>query len=177
MKLFKSFLYVSALGVIAHFVGEELDRDRFDENAYPFACRKWEDGGRIYRKLGIRHWKDRMPDMSRVLPDMFPKKLTEAKNTEMVRRLIKETCVAEFIHNCLSILFFMGIWMINGFGIEGFFLGFFSVACNLPYVLIQRYNRPMLVRYLKKLERKQETVRALSSSCAAEDTDKERFRV
>ena len=28
------------------------------------------------------------------------------------RVIIKETCVAEFIHNCLSILFFIGVWMI-----------------------------------------------------------------
>ncbi|MBE6598450.1 MAG: hypothetical protein E7638_03295 [Ruminococcaceae bacterium] len=155
MKLFKSALYVGFLGVAAHFVGEALDRDRFNENAYPFASRKWEQGGRIYRRLGVRRWMDRMPDMSKILPDMFPKRLTEASNAETVRRLIKETCVAEFVHNCLSILFFIGIWLINGCSAEGVFLGAFAVVCNLPYVIIQRYNRPMLMRYLRRLEEKQ----------------------
>ncbi len=168
MKLFNSFLYVGALGIAAHFVGEAFDRDRFNENAYPFACRKWEDGGRIYRRLGVRRWKDKMPDMSRILPDMFPKKLTEADSVEMVRRLIKETCVAEFIHNCLSILFFIGIWIIYDCTLKGFALGTFAVVCNLPYVIIQRYNRPMLMRYLEKLERKKKN----AAEPVAESPDK-----
>jgi len=175
MKLFKSIIYVGVLGIAAHFVGEALDRERFNENAYPFACRSWENGGRIYRRLGIRRWKDKMPDMSRILPDMFPKKLTEAGSTEMVRRLIKETCVAEFIHNCLSILFFIGIWLLNDCSAEGVFLGFFAVICNLPYVVIQRYNRPMLVRYLEKLERKQRSCEALTEETA--ETEKEHSHV
>lgn len=178
MKLFNSLLYVGALGIAAHFVGEAFDRERFNENAYPFACRKWEQGGRIYRRLGIRRWKDKMPDMSRILPDMFPKKLTEANSTEMVRRLIKETCVAEFIHNCLSILFFIGIWMIYDGSMKGFSLGVFAVLCNLPYVIIQRYNRPMLIRYLQKLERKQkDAAEGASDSAAEESSDKERYHV
>ncbi len=174
MRLFKSMLYVGALGIIAHFAGEALDRDRFNENAYPFACRPWEREGRIYRKLGVRRWKDKMPDMSKVLPDMFPKKLTDAGSLDMVRRLIKETCVAEFIHNCLSILFFIGIWLLNGCTAEGVFLGTFAVVCNLPYVIIQRYNRPMLVRYLRRLEQKQQSDGALDHLA---ETEKERSRV
>jgi len=178
MKLFNSLLYVGALGIAAHFVGEAFDRERFNENAYPFACRKWEQGGRIYRRLGIRRWKDKMPDMSRILPDMFPKRLTEANSTEMVRRLIKETCVAEFIHNCLSILFFIGIWMIYDGSMKGFSLGVFAVLCNLPYVIIQRYNRPMLIRYLQKLERKQKDAAEGASDAAAEEaSDKEKYHV
>lgn len=170
MKLFHSALYVGALGIAAHFIGEALDRGRFDENAYPFAPRKWENGGRIYRRLGIRRWKDKMPDMSRVLPDMFPKKLTEADSVEMVSRLIKETCVAEFIHNCLSILFLIGIWLIHDCSMEGFSLGVFAVLCNLPYVIIQRYNRPMLMRYLDRLKRKQRMKVAVKVSQANEES-------
>lgn len=175
MKFIKSFLYVSALGIAAHFVGEAFDRERFDENAYPFACRRWEQGGKIYRRLGIRQWKDKMPDMSRIMPDMFPKKLTDATSPQMVRRLIKETCVAEFIHNCLSILFFIGIWLIYDCSLKGFALGGFAVLCNLPYVIIQRYNRPMLVRYLEKLERKQRSAATAAEEAAAEKEQTERY--
>ncbi len=147
-----------------------MDRDRFDENAYPFACRVWERDGRIWRKLGVHRWKDKMPDMSRILPDMFPKRLTEMRNADMVRRLIKETMVAEFIHNCLSILFFIGIWLLHGCTTEGVCLGAFAVVCNLPYVIIQRYNRPMLMRYLRRLEKRQ------AAETAAAESEKETTR-
>lgn len=172
MKIFNSALYVGFLGVAAHFVGEAIDRERFDENAYPFACRRWEQGGKIYRKLGVRRWKDRVPDMSRILPDMFPKKLTDSGDIETVRRLIKETCVAEFIHNCLSILFLMGIWLINDCTMEGFLLGAFATVCNLPYVIIQRYNRPMLMRYLTMLEHKRKNPLHKNAETAAAEAEK-----
>lgn len=174
MEIFKSALYVGLLGILAHFVGEAFDRERFNENAYPFACRRWERGGKVYRKLGVRHWKDKVPDMSRVLPDMFPKKLTDSGNAETVRRLIKETCVAEFIHHCLSVLFIMGIWLINDCTTGGFMLGLFAAACNTPYIIIQRYNRPMLVRYLTMLERKQKTI---DSSAVQSDAEEEKSKV
>jgi len=171
MKIFKSALYVGFLGVISHFIGEALDREKFDENAYPYACRKWDRGGKIYLKLGVRKWKNKLPDMSKVMPDMFPKRLDNANDIDSVKRLIKETCVAEFIHNCLSILFIIGIWLINGRSMDGFMLGLFAALCNTPYVIIQRYNRPMLIKYLKMLERKAYQPRQPAELALLKDTD------
>ncbi len=47
-----------------------------------------EKGGRIYLKLGIRKWKDHLPDMSCLMPDMVRKDLGSDPAV-----LVQETCV------------------------------------------------------------------------------------
>ena len=69
----RAALYAAALGVLAHPVGQALPRRWFDPHQAPYRCRDWEKGGRVYNKLHIRRWKDRLPDMSRLMPDMVKK--------------------------------------------------------------------------------------------------------
>lgn len=68
-------------------------------------------------------------------------------------RMIQETCVAEFIHaaNCI-----LGLYCLKIFpGIGGIIVVFiYAVVFNLPYILIQRYNRPRLIRLYKHLEQR-----------------------
>ena len=74
----RAALYAAALGILAHPVGQALPRRWFDPYQAPYRCRDWEQGGRVYNKLHIRRWKDRLPDMSRLMPDMVKKKLAAA---------------------------------------------------------------------------------------------------
>ena len=57
--------------------------------------------------------------------------------------MIRETCVAEFIHVllCIASLGCLRIW--PGFG--GFCMAFLYTLGNIPFIMIQRYNRPRLV--------------------------------
>ena len=73
----RAALYAAALGILAHPVGQALPRRWFDPHRAPYRCRDWEKGGRVYNKLHIRRWKDRLPDMSRLMPDMVKKKLAK----------------------------------------------------------------------------------------------------
>lgn len=75
-------------------MGQALPRRWFDPHRAPYRCRDWEKGGRVYNKLHIRRWKDRLPDMSRLMPDMVKKKLAAADPMS----LVQETCVAECVH-------------------------------------------------------------------------------
>ena len=108
----------------------------------------------FYEKLKIRKWKDRMPDMSRVMADMVPKQLGKCPKSSDAWRLVQETCRAEIVHwgLCLCapvIYFFWWNWI-------GVCLSCLTVLCNLPFVLIQRYNRPALVRLAVRLELREE---------------------
>lgn len=68
-------LYLAVLGVAAHPLGQALPRKWFCAEKAPWRSAPWEKGGRIYLKLGIRKWKDHLPDMSRLMPDMVRKDL------------------------------------------------------------------------------------------------------
>lgn len=154
MKLLMSIVYVAVIGILAHYIGESMPRGWFSENKFPYRIYAFEKNGRIYEKIGIRSWKTKLPDMSRIMRDMLPKRVTFDATSESVGALLKETCVAEFIHQCLCVLS-VGIYFIwkNSTGVV---LMFVFIFCNIPFILIQRYNRPHLTSLKNRLKKREE---------------------
>ena len=62
--------------------------------------------------------------------------------------MIKETCIAEAAHLALMIMGFgcASIWEGKG----GVVISIVYFIVNIPFVLIQRYNRPRLRRILRQ---------------------------
>lgn len=152
MSLLYAALYVAALGILSHFVGQALPRAHFDPQRFPYRSTDWENGGKVYEKLGIKHWKDRLPDMSKIMPDMVKKKMSAVKSQGM-DVLIAETCVAECVHWALILLslgiffFWRGAWAVV-------FWLVYNLLGNLPFIIIQRYNRPRLVMLEQRRKRR-----------------------
>ena len=147
---------IAALGGVTFFIiGQSLPRSWFDPGAFMYRSRKWENGGRIYERVYVRKWKDIVPDMSRIVPGVFKKKVSLANDLKSMRRLIKETCVAELIH-WLLILFIspMIFRAMRGFG--GFAAAAVYILGNLVFIIIQRYNRPRLIALYKRMEKRRE---------------------
>lgn len=147
-------LYLALIGIIFFLIGRILPKEKFSYEKFPFRSFSIEKDGRIYNSIGIRKWKNGFPDMSRILPVLIPsKKLPIAPSSEQIKLMIQETCIAEFIHSLLSLLGFgcvfiwksLGGWIISGLYMIG----------NLPYIIIQRYNRPKLVKLLHSLRVKE----------------------
>lgn len=159
MKLLTSIVYVAVIGILAHYIGESLPRSLFNENKFPYRIFSFEKGGRIYERIGIRKWKTKLPDMSRIMRDMLPKRVTYNATSQSINLLIKETCVAEFIHIWLC-LFSVGIYLIwkNYIGI---ILSLVFVVCNIPFILIQRYNRPHLISLRDRMLKREEKSRCV----------------
>lgn len=154
MKLLMSIAYVAVIGILSHYIGESLPRRLFGEYKFPFRTYKWERDGKIYNRLKIKKWKNRLPDMSRVMRDMLPKKVTYDATSADIDALIKETCVAECVHYWLC-LFAVGIYLIWK-NYVGVILALVFVACNIPFMMIQRYNRPHLIKLRQKLLKREE---------------------
>lgn len=149
-----AILYLAILGIASHYIGNALPRSWFDATKFPYKCYSWEDGGKVYKKLGVHRWKDKAPDMSRVCTDMRPKTVRSGMNTEDIAALTAETCVAECVHWAL-ILLSPGVLFIspNLFGAILFMMDI--LLLNLPFIVIQRYNRPKLVRYCGALAKRE----------------------
>ena len=116
-----------------------------------FKKRCWELDGRLYVKLfRVKAWKDRVPEageLFRINP--FNKKRFISKQKAYVERFILETCRGELAH-WLPILFYplsiiwnppIGCWIMLAY----------ALLANLPFVIIQRYNRIRLVRLGKEI--------------------------
>ncbi len=154
MKLVLSITYVVVLGILMHYFGESLPRRFFLFDRFPYKPFPFEKEGRVYEAVGVRKWKTRVPDMSRIMKDMLPKKIERGADSKAIRALIKETCVAEFVHKLLCVLG-IGIYFIwkNYIGV---LLSMLFTLCNLPFIIIQRYNRPHLIRLMRRLEEREE---------------------
>lgn len=150
MELFNCILYVAGIGIASNIVGALIPRQRLHPDRFPFRMFKWERKGQVYVKLGIRYWKDRVPDVSKVLPFLYRKKVAHENTRENLTRLIQESCVAETIHSLLIIASLGVVWIWRGKW--GWFIWVLCCVGNVPFILIQRFNRPRLVRTLDHLQ-------------------------
>jgi glycosyl-4,4'-diaponeurosporenoate acyltransferase len=133
-------------GFISHIIKPEF----YSIENFIFKPRRWELNGKIYTRIFlVRLWKDKVPEAGELFKiNPFNKKRLVSKDEKYLERFLLETCRAEFSH-LLPILFFplcvffnppVGIW-IN--------LAYVLLA-NLPFIIIQRYNRIRFNRILKR---------------------------
>lgn len=144
MEMLWTIFYVIFLGIVSHFYGQALPRRWFDPEKFPYRAFAFEKNGRIYRYLSIQKWQNKLPDMSRVMRDMVPKRMHKGMTVSDVDELVAETCVAEHVHTLLCICFLL----IAKFWKDRTWIPLWLIytACNIPFILIQRYNRPMWLR-------------------------------
>lgn len=150
--LLKGVFYLLALSLLAHPVGQALPRRWFSGDRWPWASAPFEKEGRFWRKLGVHRWKDKVPDMSRLLGDMVKKQLAPDGKTDYAL-LVQETCVAECVHWALTLLS-AGIFFLWRSGWAALLWLVYNVLGNVSFIVIQRYNRPRLQKLAEKTRRK-----------------------
>lgn len=147
------FWYLFCISVLAFFVGRILPKNWFMWNKYPYHKKSFEE--KLYRKLKIGKWQNYMLDMSKIFKNIMPAKAIKGKpNKETLTLMLRETCIAECIHKTESLLGFFCMFIWRDLGGIIISLIYFLIG-NLPYILIQRYNRPRLVRLLHILEERE----------------------
>lgn len=155
MKLLKCACYLALTGTVGFFVGRLIPKEWLKPETGWFRGFSFEKNGAVYEKLGIRKWHKKVPDMSRILPALMPAKNLSGDYGERLPVMIQETCVAEIVHITVSIAGLRCLWMWPGVG-GVTVTAIHIILLNLPFILIQRYNRPRLIRLQKKLEKKKE---------------------
>ncbi len=156
MRLLLCLLYIPAMGILAHMVGEALPRRWFNPEAWPFAPFKFERNGRIYDKIGVRFWKDKLPDMSKAMPDMTRKSVSMSGGSAQAENVARETCVAETVHWVLMLLSWI-IYRIYACTL-GAVIAIVYALSHIPFIIIQRYNRPTLTLLAKRLKQREERI-------------------
>ena len=144
-------IYLALTGIVGFLLGRILPKKWFRADKFPYRTFRFENDGRIYLRLNIRKWQNRIPDMSKILPKLMPAKaLSHSYGAKELMIMVQETCVAEFIHAllCVAGLFCMLIWKAPG----GVIIAILYFLGNLPFILVQRFNRPRLLKLLARLE-------------------------
>ncbi|NLD58634.1 MAG: hypothetical protein GX647_03095 [Clostridiales bacterium] len=143
------------MGLMCFLIGELLPRRNFDYRAFPYTAFRWEDGGNFYLRFSINRWKDRVPDMSRYIPHTFRKKLNVMRSPDHIEGLIRETCVAELVHWVLILLSPLLLVLMPKIW-NWACMAIYILLGNLPFIMIQRYNRPRLLKLMERQKRMRE---------------------
>ena len=148
MEFWSCACYVALIGCIGFLLGRIIPKGWINSNKFPFASLSFEDQGKLYEKLGIRFWHKRLPDMSKVFPGLMPAKKIGKHLEKELPVMIRETCVAEMTHWALIVasLHCLQLWP----GVGGICIVGLNILGNLPFILIQRYNRPRLQRLYRR---------------------------
>ena len=93
-------LYIAALGVLSFVVGRLIPKHWFHADRFPWVCHPAEQ--KLWKRLHVRKWQAKIPDMSRIFVKIMPEKKLTKENYENLPRMIEETCVAEWTHILLS---------------------------------------------------------------------------
>ena len=156
MNFLKSVLYLMATGVVGFFAGRAIPKSWIVPQKGIFKCFPSEKDGKLYERVGIKKWQKKVPDMSRILPFMMPPKNLMGDYQGRLPTMILETCKAELTHSLMCLVGLPVLWFMPGAGGVAVYL-LYVVVFNLPYILIQRYNRPRLIRLYEKQKRKEMT--------------------
>lgn len=170
------------LGIIAlttcyHFtvrlvIGSIVDynlKNTVDYTRKWFKQRDFEE--RLYKNLHVKKWKDSMPTADENL-------FLLSKHT--LEKIISAGCQAEIVHELCAAAGLLAIFLAIPFGDLWVFLvtSLGAALYDLMFVAIQRYNRPHLIKTLKKQQeralkklRAKENQNALKSDLESEGND------
>ena len=125
--------YLVCFGTCIH-----LNISHFDCSKRQYQPRPWEQNGKWYQKhLKIKKWKDRLPQ--HIGKEGFSKKNFTTVSLGYIDDFILETCRGEWDHsrNCIYGLISLAISP----PIVGFVFLLITLLLNVPFIIIQRYNR------------------------------------
>jgi glycosyl-4,4'-diaponeurosporenoate acyltransferase len=135
----------AATGYAAHRLTDaQLGRD-----GWLLRPRRFEDHGRWYRRrLRIHRWKDRLPEAGALFAGGLSKRHLPALDDDGLRLFVRETRRAELTH-------WWAMWCGPLFvfwnpPLAAVLLIAYGVLVNLPFVLIQRYNRFRILAVLDR---------------------------
>ncbi len=152
-----SIAWVIALNFIAWLVIQfglawsftQLAARRFNYHSAFARPKKWERGGRFYERVcGIKHWKDRLPDASRLFRGGFAKARLHDASPDYLERFLRETWRGEVVH-------WLALFTLPLFCLWNPWWGVLvnaavALAVNFPCILALRYNRARFQRLLAR---------------------------
>jgi glycosyl-4,4'-diaponeurosporenoate acyltransferase len=126
----------SATGYAAHRLGE----NRLGRDGWLLRPRPFETAGLWYRRrLRIDRWKDQVPEAGALFPGGMSKRHLPAYDVSGLRLFVRETRRAELAHwwamACGPVFVLWNPPLAAGLLVT------YGVAVNLPFIVIQRYNR------------------------------------
>jgi len=148
--LFTNLIIIFLHSSFVTIVCSHLSFDFFNKDNRFTKIRKWENNGKIYSDIfKIKLWKDVLPELRLPTIQKFRKKSLDSTDPVYIGRFAAETRRSEFTHTIIILgacVFFYKDGLVMGSIIFSA-----TLILNLPFIIIQRYNRPRMQRLLNKM--------------------------
>lgn len=100
---------------------------------------------RFYEKIGVRSWKDIIPESGKYLCHFAKDKIEKPRDNEYILKFLNETCYAEIMHWISIPLAFIPIFFIP-YSLTIFLpVAIVNAFLQILPVFVQRYNRVRLI--------------------------------
>lgn len=144
------FLVWLVLQVSAALVCLNLPDRFFSPDSFFFRSHRFENGGRIYNTIFlVKRWKHLLPDGGTVWKKKgFKKKKLDNFSEENLNRFLIESARGELTH-WLAIFPFWVFWFFTPPYVPWLML-LYALLANMPCILVQRFNRPRVIRLIKR---------------------------
>lgn len=138
---FGTFFYHMAMRLAVGGIIHACKHNRFDYHKEWFQPLSFE--AVFYRTIRIRTWKKKIPTFESAFFDVPQQSL---------ENIIMATCQAEVVHEVIVVLSFLPLFAAISFGAFAVFLitSLIAATADMTFVLLQRYNRPRLMRLMEK---------------------------
>ena len=134
-----AYHFLMRLGV--GFIFDIIMDNKADYTKSWYRSRDWEK--KLYERLNVKHWKGIMPTYDPSLFDQTQKSWDE---------IAQASCQAELVHETIILLSFVPIVFSIWFGALAVFVitSVLAALFDTVFVIMQRYNRPRIIRLIKR---------------------------
>ena len=116
-----------------------------------YTVHKWES--KFYVKLGIRKWKDLIPESGKMLTGFGKREVLDMKDNAYLFKFMEETVYAEVMHLLSAVLGFLVVFVnLKLWFLVGIPLAIFNFILQILPAMVQRYNRPKLMLAYRRNE-------------------------
>ena len=138
---FGTAFYHLTMRLAVGYTVNAIFHNKMDYTKKWFREKRFERG--LYKKLRVRKWRKWIPTFD---PEIF------SLNNHSVEEIVQVTCQAEIVHEIIMAFSFVPVVFSIWFGSLGVFLvtSCASFLFDSIFVIMQRYNRPRMMRILRK---------------------------
>ena len=138
---FGTFFYHFAMRLLVGHIINHKKQNKADCSKPWYQLQPFEH--KLYRVLKVKKWKGNMPTYT---PDIFDPKIHSWEE------IAQAMCQAEIVHEVIAVLSFLPLLAAIPFGVFPVFFitSLFSAMFDLSFAIIQRFNRPRIIKFIKK---------------------------
>ena len=138
---FGTCFYHFAMRLSIGYLVNRIMQNKADYRKSRYQLRPFEET--LYKRLRVKKWKGKMPTYD---PEVFDPRLHSWSE------IAQAMCQAEVVHEFIVVFSFLPLLAAIPFGsFPVFFItSALSALYDLSFVIIQRYNRPRIIRFIAK---------------------------